>query len=129
MNSFFSIAAYEEPQSHCINGTQCLPFSKCILQDILNSTTPPIPCKFSRQTGEDYFCCTEDFSASSNSVTPQLPIYKTTNDQPWPCVDHVHQCKQWVKRHPDSCSPEHGSFGFMKLACMESCKICGDQVG
>ena len=108
--------------------------SKCNLQDILNSTAPPIPCndgingKFSRQTGEDYFCCTEDFSGSSNVGTPQLPIYKTANGQPWPCVDHVDQCKQWVKEHPDSCSPEHGSFEFMKLACMESCKICEENV-
>ena len=92
----------------------------------MNSTTPPIPCKFSRQTGEDYFYCTEDISESQNAGIPQLPIYKTANGQPWPCVDFVHQCKQWIKDHPDSCSPEHESFGFMKLACMESCKICRD---
>ena len=108
---------------------QCLPLSKCILQDILNSTIPPTLCKFSRETGEDYFCCNEGFSGSSKVPgIPQSPIYKTINGQPWPCADHTDQCQQWINDHPDSCSPQHESYGFMKLACMESCKICEGHV-
>ena len=44
------------------------------------------------------------------------------------CDDHTSTCSQWEKDHPESCSPGHDSYGFMRSACQKSCGRCGADV-
>ena len=49
-------------------------------------------------------------------------------DVPYPCVDHSWRCSDWASNHPESCKPDHQSYGFMRAACPRSCKRCKKEV-
>ena len=107
-------------------GKTCLRMSQCNMQNLSDSDEPPLSCGFDKHAREDKFCCAENSSAESevgSNNTPQSPQFNQSG-QAWPCVDHTEMCAKWVK----GCDPNHESYQFMKYACMETCKICKNDV-
>jgi hypothetical protein len=72
------------------------------------------------------FCCSDTNGQSITKLQP--PQFPTASNEPRPCVDHSTHCKRWAKNYPESCSPGHNSYIFMREACQSSCKRCGDSV-
>ena len=121
---------YEDnDQNSCNSGTECLPLSQCDSTYINSDESPPTYCKDSSATGEDHFCCMKNSNISMppNQVREQRLFTKFYNTN-WRCADHTDMCQTWVNFHPDSCNPESEHYDFMKLACMDTCKVCKDNV-
>ena len=64
----------------------------------------------------------------NHASTPQVPKFPLKNSNARPCMDHTKYCAQWKKNYPESCSPGHESYIFMREACQESCGRCGNKV-
>ena len=58
----------------------------------------------------------------------QQRIFELYFNRTYPCEDHTDMCKTWANNQPESCNPGNEHYDFMKLACMDSCKICQDHV-
>lgn len=110
-----------DPAAKCIltNGSSCVVKSLCSLADF-SGDEPSFACGNDAETGEDKFCCR---GPASDKPLPKPD--KRYGD--YKCRDYTDACKKFVVQSPDSCSPSHSSFRFMKLACMESCGLCGDR--
>lgn len=92
-----------------------------------HKTSPPRNCGYDETTGEDKFCCAY-LDGQKIDIPPQPPQFPEKGWKARPCQDHITLCKKWVKSHPDSCTQDHKSFEFMKVACMESCGRCNGKV-
>ena len=114
-----------KPEDACkaIPESACKTMTECSLQDFSNST-PPAFCGFDQESGDDKFCCQSKGPLFKTPQAPQFPL----NGQARPCQDHTEVCSKWVKDHPESCSPNHSSYEFMKTACSKSCQKCVDCV-
>jgi len=108
-------------ETTCPSGSSCVGRDRCGKADF-NGTQPPMTCGFDN-SGEDKLCCS-DFNSYPNSPTSQPPKFRTRSNKKYPCVDHTPKCKEWAKDHPDSCSPGHESYRFMRSACQKSCDRC-----
>ena len=87
---------------------------------------PPNYIGINENTGEDMFCCSD---INGQTITkPQLPQFPTVSNEPRPCDDYSTHCTRWAKNYPESCSPGHKSYVFMREVCQSSCKRCGDNV-
>ena len=91
-----------------------------------NSTIPPKYCGFDK-SGDDKLCCS-DLNGIPTVAVPQNPKYPISNPKLFDCVDHTPECSRWAKTHPDSCSPGHDSYEFMRSACQKTCRRCGSDV-
>ena len=113
-----------KPEDACqANGSACKPITECSVQDF-NNSTPPAFCGFDPNTGDDRFCCQ---SQGDLYQSPQAPLFPQQG-QARPCQDHTEVCAKWVKEHPDSCTPSHPSYEFMRTSCQKSCQRCTDCV-
>ena len=114
-----------KPEDAClaIPDSGCKRMTECSLQDFSNST-PPAFCGFDQESGEDKFCCQSKGPLFQTPQAPQFPL----NGRARPCQDHTEVCSKWVKDHPESCSPDHSSYEFMRTACSKSCQKCTDCV-
>jgi len=119
-------------QNSCSSGTECLPLSQCDLTSINSDESPPTYCKDSSKTREDHFCCKKsskilmpDHDGDASHVRQQR-IFELYFNRTYPCEDHTDMCKTWANNQPESCNPGNEHYDFMKLACMDSCKICQD---
>jgi len=108
----------------CRRGTECTIGSQCGAKDFNSTTGPPNFCGIDETTGEDMFCCSDKNGQSISDLQP--PQFPTASNEPRPCVDHSTHCKRWAKNYPESCSPGHESYIFMREVCQSSCKRCGD---
>ena len=121
-------------QNSCNSGTECLPLSQCDLNVINSDDSPPTYCKDSSKTGENHFCCMKKSKiGTSNQVGDVLHVrqerlFTKYYNGTYPCEDHTDMCKTWANNQPESCNPGNEHYDFMKLACMDSCKICKDHV-
>ena len=97
-----------------------------LVLDFNSTTGPPNFCGIDETTGEDMFCCSYTNGQSVTELQP--PQFPTTSNEARPCDDHSTHCKRWAKNYPDSCSPGHKSYIFMREVCQSSCKRCGDNV-
>ena len=97
-----------------------------LVLDFNSTTGPPNFCGIDETTGEDMFCCSDTNGQSVTKLQP--PQFPTASNEARPCVDHSTHCKRWAKNYPESCSPGHKSYIFMRETCQSSCKRCGDNV-
>ena len=91
-----------------------------------NKSSPPKSCGFD-EYGDDKLCCS-DLNGKPFKTTLQPPKYPINNPKLYACNDHTSSCSKWAKDHPESCSPGHDSYGFMRSACQKSCGRCGSNV-
>ena len=117
-----------DDQNSCSSGTECLPLSQCDLTYINSDESPPTYCKDSSKTGQDHFCCTKNSKIRTPNQVRQQRIFPLFYNRTYPCEDHTDMCKTWANNQPQSCNPGNKQYDFMKFACMDSCKICQDDV-
>jgi len=110
------------PPIVCPADSSCVTRTKCGRKDF-NNSSPPKACGFD-ESGDDKLCCS-DLNGQPFKPTLQPPKYPINKPKLFECDDHTSTCSQWAKDHPESCSPGHDSYGFMRSACQKSCGRCG----
>merc|ERR1712110_150422 len=83
--------------------------------------------------GEDMICCS-DLAGEKVSEKYQKPLYKVDTKSltlssinrkvEFPCSDHSWMCLDWLINDPESCTPGHPSYVFMREACPLRCGRC-----
>ena len=100
---------------------------KLFFSDFSNLTNSPQSCGYDESSGEDKICCGD--LNGERIITPHYPKFPQQNlAEARPCMDHTKYCTDWIQKYPESCSPGHESYIFMREACMESCGRCESYV-
>lgn len=112
-------ACKDEKFKKCSNGSECRKLNQCGIFDFTEDNPPDI-CGHDAKSGEDLFCCSD----SRGVKIPQEAKFKPLAQ----CEDQTEMCEIWGKSHPESCSPGHKSYPFMREACYKTCKRCENYV-
>jgi len=121
--------------------TNCVPINRCT--QLLEYPNAPLtvmqPCGFDEDLDTFMICCPEELTEDPIEITqkPRFPV----NNEARPCEDRHDLCSQW--KNNGGCALDQDfyisetdgngrvkssdMFGFMEVACPESCGLCGSK--
>jgi len=112
-------------QDKCDADSKCVAINSCGKSEF-EKEKPPTPCGYTK-LGDDMICCS-DLAGEKVSEKYQKPLYevntKSFHKVEFPCSDHSWMCLDWLINDPESCTPGHPSYVFMREACPLRCGRC-----